>query len=539
MSLKTEGTRLFVAISSRAPFNDAFAKLRLQVKCPGTGSVIKTLTILPDLAASVPQAQITSPSSPAEAESTSVPPQSEAHDIAPAANLSYILAQPDIKNKLADNAARPVHKQRLSASRTSRKKQGHLETTKLILSSDFIDESRFGKVDTEKRALLLAQQKQLDDDDQLVKLIAMQNQLKQMQDELGVLKLKLAQSEGITDPAASSVPAPSAKPLATAGTRESLPQLEAANIAAQTSSLANTTQPASAVRSVKATASKVVVPPPSMLDEILGEPLYLACGAAALLGLGGFGFMLARRSSKVGKVDSTSTRIAAPIAPSPDTGDFTRIANASPISLAESGDIDPISEADLFLNFGRVAQAEEILKDGLKKNPGNQQIRLKLLSIYAKRKDTRAFSDIARQVKDSGDAEAWAQAAEMGCDLEPGNPMYGGDDSSVTAAETGRALLDEAKTEQSAASLDFDLDFGAAEAGPAVLDVPLDVTTSAPSALDFDLSLGAPAKIAPAVVEHESPVVPSSTQGEKAAPIAAKAGTIDLIEINLNLDAPT
>jgi tetratricopeptide (TPR) repeat protein len=45
LSLKTEGQRQYVVITSRKPFNDAFAKLRLQVKCPGTRSVTKTLTI--------------------------------------------------------------------------------------------------------------------------------------------------------------------------------------------------------------------------------------------------------------------------------------------------------------------------------------------------------------------------------------------------------------------------------------------------------------------------------------------------------------
>lgn len=45
LSLKTEGQRQYVAISSRKPFNGAFVKLRLQVKCPGTRSIAKTLTI--------------------------------------------------------------------------------------------------------------------------------------------------------------------------------------------------------------------------------------------------------------------------------------------------------------------------------------------------------------------------------------------------------------------------------------------------------------------------------------------------------------
>jgi pilus assembly protein FimV len=289
--------------------------------------------------------------------------------------------------------------------------------------------------------------------------------------------------------------------------------------------LAPATLPASAVKPAKPAAPKVVAPPPSLLDDILEEPLYLAGGAAALLGLGGLGFMLARRRSKGGKVgkDKEEVVITAPIAPSPDTGDFTHAATATQVSPAESDDVDPISEADLFLNFGRDAQAEEILKDALKKNPGNQQIRLKLLSIYANRKDTKTFSGVARQVQDSGDAAAWAQAAEMGRKLEPGNPMYSGDDSAVAA--TGGA--NEAKIEQSSTNLDFDLGLGVPETSAAASDV----ASPTSSGMDFDLGLGAPAEEAPAVAEHENTVVLNAPQGEKT-------DTSSVLDFDLGFDVP-
>ncbi len=56
----------------------------------------------------------------------------------------------------------------------------------------------------------------------------------------------------------------------------------------------------------------------------------------------------------------------------------------------------------MFLNFGRDAQAEEILKEALQNTPNNHQIHLKLLGIYANRKDANTFSTIARRLKDSG-----------------------------------------------------------------------------------------------------------------------------------------
>jgi pilus assembly protein FimV len=181
--------------------------------------------------------------------------------------------------------------------------------------------------------------------------------------------------------------------------------------------------------------------------------------------------------------------------------------------LAKPDIVDPVSEADLFLDFGRNEQAEEILKAGLKENPDNQQVRLKLLSIYADRKDTRTFASVAGEVRDSGNAAAWGKAAEIGRKLEPRNPMYRGDDNK----ETTELYQDEITIIQPAASLDFDLDFGAGEVESAVLDVPLDVTTTAQSGLDFDLGFIAPTAVAPAVKE---------------------ADAVDLSEFKLNLDAP-
>ena len=256
----------------------------------------------------------------------------------------------------------------------------------------------------------------------------------------------------------------------------------------------------------------VVPPPPSMLDEIMGEPLYLAGGAAVLLGLGTFGYMRSRRSrgdqpaqatgqeaaaAAEADVGDTESHISTPHASSPDTGDFTMGSATAAVAAVAEPDVDPISEADLFLNFGRDAQAEEILLDALKKNPVNQQVKLKLLSIYADRKDAKSFSGIARQVQESGDAAAWVQAASLGSKLEPNNPMYGGAGESVAAvvAEEG-APVEQPKAEESA-GLDFDLGYTAAESATAeanVLDVTQNLETSSDSSmLDFDLGESEPA----------------------------------------------
>lgn len=298
---------------------------------------------------------------------------------------------------------------------------------------------------------------------------------------------------------------------------------------------------------------KVVVPEPSLLDQIMAEPVYLAGGVAAVLGLGGLGFMMYRRRKSAPGVaplmeddGATTGKITAPVMPSPETGDFTSAVAGKPDVAQQSDDVDPISEADLFLNFGRDAQAEEILKEALQNTPNNHQIHLKLLGIYANRKDVNSFSAIARQLQDSADDEAWQQAAAMGRKLEPNNPMYGGegtieDADSATMRTVALNVSDIAPDADAAAQqvvstpdVDFDLgasdepnaatpeqdflsdvektttmlpeDKGAAQAG--MMD--FDVTSTNPglpasSGMDFDITETGPTPVAAVSTEPMSP----------------------------------
>jgi len=167
-----------------------------------------------------------------------------------------------------------------------------------------------------------------------------------------------------------------------------------------------------------------------------------------------------------------SGRIAAPEVSSPDTGDFTQMGGAGD-AVQQSDNVDPIGEADLFLNFGRDAQAEDILKEALQSNPNDHRIHLKLLGIYANRVDTNSFSVIARQLQESGDEEAWQKALEMGRKLEPNNPLYGGSgDIESTGSATAQAAAfdatqlfssDNAPAAQPS-EIDFNIDLGSPSA---------------------------------------------------------------------------
>jgi pilus assembly protein FimV len=256
--------------------------------------------------------------------------------------------------------------------------------------------------------------------------------------------------------------------------KESAPVAASAPAAAVAINAASAPKAASSVAPAK---PKVVTPPkvvepPSLIDQLLGDPIYMAGGAALLLVLGGLGFMVARRGKQGGNkkassgkkksedIGSTTGRIAAPVAPSPETGDFTHAAvqTAAPAVSVESEEVDPIGEADLFLTFGRDAQAEEVLKEALKKNPNNIPVKLKLLSIYVTRKETNSFYSYAREIKESGDESAWDQTASMGREIDPTNPFYGGSASAAAPAASAPAVENKPAAAANPA-VDFDLGF--------------------------------------------------------------------------------
>src|SRR5262249_11683296 len=110
-----------------------------------------------------------------------------------------------------------------------------------------------------------------------------------------------------------------------------------------------------------------------------------------------------------------------------DTNNSVFNSNFAPsASQLDTNEVDPVAEADVYIAYGRDAQAEEILKEALRTHPERSPVRLKLLEIYANRKDARSFETQASELysQTRGQGDDWAQAAAMGAALDPANPMY-------------------------------------------------------------------------------------------------------------------
>jgi pilus assembly protein FimV len=171
---------------------------------------------------------------------------------------------------------------------------------------------------------------------------------------------------------------------------------------------------------------------------ILSSPLTLGVAALALL-LGALVFIRNRRRNAAATA-STTTLSDASTSPNSvfgnaggqtiDTGtsvlhtDFSQ-SGLSAIDTDEG--VDPVAEADVYMAYGRDAQAEEILLDALKNDPTRTAIYLKLLEIYAQRRSLKQFETIATDLytQTGGVGEDWAKAAALGARLDPGNPLYG------------------------------------------------------------------------------------------------------------------
>lgn len=186
---------------------------------------------------------------------------------------------------------------------------------------------------------------------------------------------------------------------------------------------------------------KKPAPPPekSFVDTILDNMLYIGAGALVLL-LAALG-IAQRRKRKEAEANpppaepsvlgvpgaSAHSLFAESGGQSVDTNNSVFNSSFAPsASQLDTNEVDPVAEADVYIAYGRDAQAEEILKEALRTHPERHPVRLKLLEIYATRKDLRAFEAQARELHalTGGAGDEWAQAAALGLTLDPSNPLY-------------------------------------------------------------------------------------------------------------------
>ncbi len=95
-----------------------------------------------------------------------------------------------------------------------------------------------------------------------------------------------------------------------------------------------------------------------------------------------------------------------------------------------SGEIDPVVEADVYLEYDRIEQAIEVLKDAWSVDPERGELAEKLLEIYHMQDDRWAFDSLADELRARGGLSRnvnWDRIIAMGKEVSPNNPLFTGE----------------------------------------------------------------------------------------------------------------
>lgn len=273
------------------------------------------------------------------------------------------------------------------------------------------------------------------------RILQLERNLGEMQKLLEMKNQRLAELEkGIPSPDAVQPPAPVTEPPTTTEPDPAPVEPAAANepVAEESAPVPAQETPAPAPV-VEPPKPDPVVPPeePSLLDN----PLPLAGGAAAIALLAGLLLYRRRRKPDMLAVETTAAPSPASLGPNsvfrmtggqsvdtastpPHTGDFSQ---AGPGTI-DTDEVDPVAEADVYMAYGRDAQAEEILLEAMHKDPNRLAIPAKLLEIYANRRSLKQFDTLATELyaQSGGVGPEWEKVAALGAGIDPENPLYGG-----------------------------------------------------------------------------------------------------------------
>jgi len=267
-----------------------------------------------------------------------------------------------------------------------------------------------------------------------------------------------------------------------------------------------------------------------MTDELLSDPVLL--GLAGLLIVAVVGWLVVRRRRMQDGFDESILNVgaggavgaAATAAGGPESAmvsDF--VMSDMPGAQSDGSDVDAISEADVYLAYGRHQQAEDILNQALDKTPDQLELHAKLLEVFHAAKNTDAFEEQSRILheKIGGDESNsyWMDIVPLGREICPHSDLFGGGDVSGMDDALGEVSADEEDL------LDFDFDAGLEDAGVTEAAAGSDDTDDAldfdMSSLDFDLD-GDDKQETATVAEFESKDV-----AESATSVANDDGGLD------------
>jgi pilus assembly protein FimV len=309
----------------------------------------------------------------------------------------------------------------------------------------------------------LAREKELREANE--RIAKLDKQVKDLRDLLELKSSKVTPDKPATAPPveAKVTPPPAPTPAAPV-TSATPPQVESA----PAPSVPPAAPPPQAAPATPPAKPRPVPPPPapepSLVDKIIGmvmdQATYIAAGVGALVLIGGLVFAMRkvrrRRESKSDTEDAGPATVVSRAVSAETPAVATR--SAAVAASPDPDEVDPVAEAEIFLAYGRDAQAEELLTEALAGTPKRFEIHVKLLEIYAKRNDAKSFEKLARELQNGtgGAGPLWDQAVRLGIQVDPDNPRYAA--GKTIAAQSNSAAE---TTLGPAENVDFDVGPGA------------------------------------------------------------------------------
>jgi pilus assembly protein FimV len=381
-------------------------------------------------------------------------------------------------------------------------------------------------------------------------------------------------------PVAESVPAPT--PVA-----EVAPATSAVAVASSV--------PAAAVppKAAPVPPKKVAPPPasePTLVDKAVEHSPWIGLGILSLLAVGYFAYRrrkqaeeeLADEREDLFAMDDTAGTYDEP---SDGVNHFDEVDESSlfeeqnETTVAETGDV--VGEADIYIAYGKLDQAEEMLVNALQKDPNSTDIRMKLLEVYAQQQNTPAFDKHYAALLPLAGGALLARASELregisgAGEFDPVMAPEGPVDADLDQFSLGDFNLDDdlsdapvaTASENDVSSFDFDLDLDDDETnlsasiadnaseGLREFELDLDDDLTAKSEADdlSELSLALDdleAGVAPYDVEIKAPTIDNefsfdldddieldeSVQEGANVPVAAEPESLDVPADDFNLD---
>ena len=249
---------------------------------------------------------------------------------------------------------------------------------------------------------------------------------------------------------------------------------------------------------------KVILPPepepePSFLEENM-MPLAGGGGILALLA----GYFLYKRRRNTGPAETTAAPGPSSLGPNsvfrmtggqsvdtgntpPQTGDFSQTGPGT----IDTDEVDPVAEADVYMAYGRDAQAEEILIEALQKDPQRTAIHAKLLEIYANRKSLKQFETLASELyaQTGGSGPEWAKVAAMGAGLDPENPLYSGHGAAASVFDADATMIVSPDTVKATLAVSAGMLAQSALATPNVDDTYIGMTAEPAAMIEDSLTI--------------------------------------------------